>query len=463
MRRAARVRVRGRRTRATLAVAFVTATSAAVAGCAGAVAPPERGSTIAWGDYRPDRRDYAAFRAAYPETLEPNYLPFMVHRVPLGGPERDVMIFCHWAPERMPLAIYVEPPVIPDALQDEFHPKSPERYVRAVRAALETWERNLEGLVRFRWVPSPKAADVHVELRGEVGPEPESEVRVLGATPLGGACRVERGDGSPLAEWDPDAERLVAEFEVPRFRVFIADDTGLLEPDQVERLALHEVGHMLGMSRHSPIPGDLMYEVARDRPLGEALSNEDVNSFVSLYRMPSGTVFVSVAQSGSAERTPAPTGPAAARPVLSVAPHVDVRLGYEVRLPVGWTRIETAHGVIAVNGVAWDYDASYQVILRRYPTIESYLGRWAGAHLGAGELVEEDASLHEGRRTLRWVVRDRLSGLTEHLVFTETGDGRLALVIADCVNETYDAYRPWFEAVSGTLEFRDANPPRAGE
>jgi predicted Zn-dependent protease len=387
----------------------------------------------------------------------------MVHRVPLGGPQHDVMIFCRWSADRMPLAVHVEPPVIPEALQDEFHPKPPEHYVTAVRAALETWERNLEGLVRFRYVDSPEAADVHVELRGEVGPAPESDRRVLGATPLGGACRVQRGEGASRVAWDPDAERLVADFEVPRFRVFVADETGLLEPDQVERLALHEVGHVLGMSHHSPIPGDLMYAVARDRPLGDALSNEDVNSFVSLYRLPSGTVFVAVAQAGSAERTPAPAGPAGEVAVLSVAPHVDARLGYEVRLPASWTRIETAHGVIAVNGVAWDYDASFQVILRRYPSVESYLARWAGAHLGRGVLVDEQAGLEEGgRRVLRWVVRDRLPGVTEHLVFVEIGDGRLAVVIADCASETYDAYRPWFEAAAGTLRFWSAAGPAVG-
>ncbi|HKJ24155.1 MAG TPA: matrixin family metalloprotease [Myxococcota bacterium] len=435
------------------ALALGAALGALATPASAAAAVPDRRATIAWGDYQPDRRDYAAFRAAYPRTLEPNYLPFMVHRVPLGGPERDVMVFCHWAPDRFPLAVHIEPPVIPESLRNEFHPKPPEHYVTAVRAALETWERNLEGLVRFRYVATREEADVHVELRGEVGPEPESDVRVLGATPLGGACRVSRGDGSALAEWDPDAERLVAEFEVPRFRVFVADETGLLEPDQVERLALHEIGHLLGMSHHSPIPGDLMYEVARDRPLGDVLSIEDVNSFVSLYRMPSGTVFVTAAQAGSAERTPAPTGPAGDAPVLSVAPHVDARLGYQVRLPVSWTRIETAHGVIAVNGVTWDYDASFQVIVRRYPTIESYLERWAGAHLAGGRLVEEEAWVDGGRRRLRWVVRDRLPGVTEHLTFLETGDGRLAVVIADCASESYAAYRPWFEATVGTLEF----------
>jgi len=427
---------------------------AACTGCLGS--PVDRRSTTAWGDYHPDRRDYAAFRAAYPGTLEPNYLPFMVHRVPLGGADPGVMVFCRWAPERFPLAIYIETPEIPVELQDEFHPKPPAHYVTAVRSALETWERNLEGLVRFRYVDSAREADVHVELLGEVGPAPESDVRVLGATPLGGACRVRRGDGSSLSSFDPDAERLLADFEVSSFRVFVADDTGLLEPDQVERLALHEVGHVLGMSRHSPIPGDLMFEVARDRPLGEALSNEDVNSFLSLYRMPRGTIFVSLAQTGSAERTPAPSGPAGAKPMLSPAPHVDARLGFEILLPTHWTRIETSHGVIAVNGLAWDYDASFQVIVRRYPTIESYLQRYAGAYLARGELVEQEERELDGRKSLRWVVRDRLPGVTEQLDFQETGDGRLAVVIADCASDVYEAYRPWFDASAATLDFRAA-------
>ena len=441
--------------RRLLAVSLLGATS-----CAGSGAGWK--SAIAWGDYRPDRRDYAAFRAAHPEVLDPNYLPFMVHRVPLAGPGGDALIFCRWARERFPLAVYIEPPQIPAALQDEFHPKPPEHYVTAVRAALETWERNLEGLVRFRYVDRARDADVHVDLVGEVGPAPESDVRVLGATPLGGACRIQRGDGSSLAAFDPDADRLVAKFDVSRFRVFVADETGLLEPDQVERLALHEIGHLLGMSQHSPIPGDLMFAVARDRPIGEVLSNEDVNSFVSLYRMPNGTIFLRTAQAGSAERTPAPVGPAGRVPVLAVAPHVDARFGYEIRLPAGWTRIETSHGVIAVNGVAWDYDASFQVIVRRYPTAESYLQRYAGAFLGDGQLLEQGSFRVGGRRGMRWIVRNRIPGVTEHLSFLETGDGRLVIVIADSANDTHEAYRPWFEAAVASLEFWGDVPPSPG-
>jgi len=424
-------------------IARAVAAGLLLAGCATS-GPPVREASITWGDYRPDRRDYAAFREAWPWILEPNYLPFMVHRVPLADAAGDAMIFCRWSEDRFPLDVHVAPPEIPASLQDEFHPRPPEHYVTAVRAALETWERNLEGLVRFRYVDRPADADVRVALVGEVGPEPEAQVRVLGATPLGGACRVHG--------WDPDAERMQAGFEVSEFRVFVADESGLLAPDQVERLALHEIGHVLGMSRHSPIPGDLMYAVARDRPLGDVLSNEDVNSFVSLYRLPNGTVFVRTGQAGSAERTRAPAGPPSGAPSLAVAPHVDARFGYELRLPRGWTRIETARGVIAVNGVAWDYDASFQVIVRRYPTIDSYLARHLGAYLGGGRVVEETPLRIHGHPALRLVVRDRIPDLTEHLLFLETGDGRLLIVIADAPSHLYDDYRPWFEAAIGSVE-----------
>lgn len=426
-------------------LAVATLCAAGLVGCGGWPGSPlTRSASIDWGDYRPDRRDYAAFREAWPKILEPNYLPFMVHRVPLAEAGGDVMVFCRWSQDRFPLAVHIRPPEIPDSLQDEFHPKPPEHYVTAVRVALETWERNLEGLVRFRYVDEPDEADLEVVLIGERGPAPESDVRVLGATRLGGACRVRA--------WDPDAERMQAELDVPEFRVFVADGTGLLEPDQVERLALHEIGHVLGMAGHSPIPGDLMFPVARDRTLGDVLSNEDVNSFVSLYRLPNGAVFVRTAQAGSAERTPPPAGPAGDEPTLSVAPHVDARFGYELRLPAAWTRIETSHGVIAVNGVAWDYDASFQVILRRYPTIESYLARYGSAYLGRGNLISEEAFELRGQRGRKFVVRDRVPGVTEHLVFVETADGRLLVVIADCPSAVYERYLPWFDASVASFE-----------
>ena len=61
------------------------------------------------------------------------------------------------------------------------------------------------------------------------------------------------------------------------------------------------------------------------------------------------------------------------------------------------------------------------------------------------------------------MVRDRLPGVTEHLIFLESGDGRLAVVIADCASENYAAYRPWFEAAADTLEFwSEGSAPGSG-
>ena len=76
------------------------ACAALVFGCAAggeATAPPA---------YHPTRWDYASFRAAHPELLDPNYLPFMTHRV-AGGSEGDLLVFCRWDDAAMPLAVHV--------------------------------------------------------------------------------------------------------------------------------------------------------------------------------------------------------------------------------------------------------------------------------------------------------------------------------------------------------------------
>ena len=114
-------------------------------------------------------------------------------------------------------------------------------------------------------------------------------------------------------------------FEVPAVRIYIADRFGLLVADQVQWIALHEIGHALGMRQHSPIPADLMYEVVRDRILVRGPSMEDANSFVSLYRLPNGTVFGHIPSGEPAALHPMeqPTGP----PRLAMAPYVDPRLG----------------------------------------------------------------------------------------------------------------------------------------
>jgi len=404
------------------------------------------------GPYVPTRQDYAAFAAAWPELLEPNYLPFVLHRTESGSPEGDLLFFCRWPDEAMPLAVHIVRPEIPDALQDEFSPREPSDYPAAVKKALSTWEGHLEGLVSFRVVEDPSEARLTVRLLGERAPEPEPDLRVLGSTRLEGACRVKGRD--------PDAERLEVAFEVEELRLFLADEFGLLSPGQVEWTALHEIGHALGMRGHSPIPADLMFEVARDRvSVNEGLSPEDVNSFVSLYRIPNGTLFGRAAEG---ERQLSSPGPGPAK--LAIAPHVDTRLGFEYRPPAGWMRVPTAQGMAAVDGTTWDYTASLQVVVQRYPTVQAYLDRFGAYYAQRGQLTEPSEIEVAGRRALQ-VEIDRFDApRVEQITLVEVGDGRLLIVIGDCPRDAIDAYRPWFQAAVASMkltELPDEAWPRA--
>jgi hypothetical protein len=353
----------------------------------------------------------------------------------------------------MPIAVAVAGQPIPDALQDEFAPHRIDEYEQAVGEALRTWERALDGLVRFRRVPPGRSARLTLELRAEAAPLPDPERRVLGTTSLADACRV-RGR-------DPDAERLLVDFEVPSLRLYLADEFGLLSPDQVEWIALHEIGHALGMRSHSPIPADLMYEVARDRiTVHEGLSTEDVNSFVSLYQLPNGTIFGRVPDTPP-EPEPAPDpGP----PQLSIGPYVNPRLGFELRPPDGWTRVETERGMVAIDGATWDYSASFQIVVHRYPTIEAFLQRYAPFYEHRGRYGRPEAVEVDGRRGLRVEIAVAETGWVEEMTLVEVGDGRLFAIIGECPRESIEAYRPWFRAATASLEITELAeegwPPR---
>ncbi len=394
--------------------------------------------------YQPDRRDDAAFRAAHPEVLEPNYLAFMTHRTEGSDGLGDVVFLCRWSEADMPLPVYVAPPRIPDALQDEFEPEDPEVYVEAVVRALATWERELEGLVRFRRVSDRRDAKLELHLLGEEAPAPHPDLQVLGKTPIARACRV-RGEA-------PAAGRLDVAFQVPEVDLFLADYFGLLAPDQVEWIALHEIGHALGMRSHSPIPADVMYEVVRDRVSVSELSIEDVNSFVSLYRLPNGTHYARIPPGGALE--PPPPGPPSGPPELAIAPYVDARLGYELRPPAGWMQVPTAQGVVAVDGVTWDYTASFQIVVHRYPTLEAYMDRYGAHYLKRGRLLQQRFLTLNGRRAFEIETADPEARSVERTTFIEAGDGRIFAVIAESPADVADAYRPWFDAALDSLEIR---------
>jgi hypothetical protein len=422
----------------------VVVCAAAFAGCA-----TDPGAAPA--AYQPDRRDYATFSAAFPDLLEPNYLPFMVHRVPGDGPDGDALVFCRWSASDMPLSVYIGSPEIPAKLQDEFEPKQPSAYVAAVEAALAMWQRDLEGLVAFRRVASPAEARLVLKLVAARADTPDPSLQVLGSAAVAGSCDA-RGRVS-------GAQQLDVRFSVPEAKLYLADEHGLLEAEQVQWIALHEVGHALGMRRHSPIPADLMYEVVRDRVLVNGLSTQDVNSFVSLYEIPNGSVFSHLPADRTPERTPGP--PPSGEATLAMAPFVDPKHGFEVHPPEGWTRLDSAKGMVAVDGVTWDYSASFQVIVERYPTIEAYMDRFGAYYLEKGRVLGWEFTEMDGRRALEVSVVDHQTLRVEQYIFLEAGDGRLFVIVMDCDAENAAAYWPWFHAAVGSLEIWDEPTTRS--
>ena len=177
-----------------------------------------------------------------------------------------------------------------------------------------------------------------------------------------------------------------------------------------------------------------------------------MNSFVSLYRLPNGTVYARIPPRGAAARPPAepPQGP----PQLAIAPYVDARLGFELRPPAGWLRVPTARGVVVVDGVTWDYTASFQIVVHRYTTLEAYMERYGAHYLARGKVLEQRFLTLGGRRAFEIRIEDPEGRFIEQMTFIETGDGRVFAVIADSPVELAEAYRPWFAAALAALEIR---------
>jgi hypothetical protein len=393
--------------------------------------------------YAPERDDYFAFRGRHADLAEPNYLPFMLHRVRDRRAGADVLLLCRWSDADLPLRVFIAPPDIPDDLQDEFHPTDPLAFVQAVSDAFAMWEHELEGAVRFTAVANEREARLVVRIHGEPAPLPSEEVQVLGTTPdILTACEVEAGDLSR----DP----LPVRFRVRNLDLYVADEAGLLMPEQLGRVALHEIGHALGMRGHSRVPVDLMYRVASDRLGADVLSPADVHSFLALYTLPNGTVYARLPDD-RVQAHPEPRPPSK-RPSLEGAPHVDARNGFELRTPDGWLRMATDEGMFVANGPEWDRDASLEIRVWRYPTIDQLLARY-GRVFFIGTHYQESADLAVAGRPA-WTVRvyDAAGAREQEFTFIELETGRVMMLLSDCPAEYADEWRPWFRDVLATLE-----------
>jgi hypothetical protein len=212
------------------------------------------------------------------------------------------------------------------------------------------------------------------------------------------------------------------------------------------------------MKGHSPIPADLMYEVARDRRVSR-LSTEDINSVRAIYAIPNGTVYARVPRGPAAGR-PAPHAPDGA-PQLSQSPYVDEGLGFALYVPVGWRLVPARRGVVAIDGLAWDYEGSFQVIVHGYPTIASYVKRHGSGHVRDGQVLSQGQTEIGGYPAFQMTVAQRGGALIEDHVFIETGDGRVIVVIEEAPADLRASFTPWFDAMQASLQVLPASVPGA--
>lgn len=384
--------------------------------------------------YRPNRLDYWSFRARVGSLPEPNYLPWVMHLEPLPD-GAQALVACRWPDAAFPLRYFVAPPEIPEALEGEGSAPSPADYVSAVDEAFAAWQKAIGRPVSFTRVARPEDASVEIRLLAQVNLVEEGAV--LGVVRGESArCRVTAPGPTP--------DRVEISFAPSEATLYVADSVGLLTKRQVRAVALHEIGHLLGVSgQHSPLAGDVMYPVAGDRRI-EALSEHDRGSLRALYAVPPGSVFARVGEQREEPLSDVRRGP----PKLA-AETSDPRNGFRVRFPMDWQVIRAPSGLIAVDGVSWDYDASIQVVAAR-GTPGAHLSLLSGQGRARGDDVLSETFELDGEPISRLVTRG--SDRAEQTDVIAWREGWVLIVIADSRARDFNLYQPWFQAVLLSLE-----------
>jgi len=395
-------------------------------------------------DYRHNRFDYWSFRARVGNLPEPNYLPWAMHAetLPDGA---EALVACRWPDDAFPLRYFVQAPEIPEALAGEWTRRTPADYVTAVEEAFAAWQKLVGRPVRFKRVERPEDAQVEIRLAAQI--QAAEEGVVLGVVrDEQGRCRV-TGAG-------PTPDRVEIAFAPREATLYIADPEGLLTPRQVRAVALHEIGHLLGVSgQHSPLAGDVMYPVAGDRRI-EALSEHDGGSLRALYALEPGSVYARLADRHAVPLSEVRRGPPKLAPETR-----DERNGFRVRFPKDWQVIRTPSGWIAVDGVSWDYDASIQVVAAR-GTQGGHLSLLAGQGIARGDDVRSEVFELDGEPVARIVTTG--SERAEETDVIGWREGWVLVVIADARAQDFNFYQPWFQRVMLSIEPLEPPPSQDG-
>ncbi|MBX9692983.1 MAG: matrixin family metalloprotease [Cyanobacteria bacterium] len=164
-----------------------------------------------------------------------------------------------WDPSRMPLKVFINSGRGVAGYQQTYRARFME--------SLQEWTQVSGGRITFTMVSNPRAADITCTWTERLRQSNHS--METGNTQT--LTRRSRYDGGGTIE---------------RADISIAtlSNTQSFPDEQMKRVALHEIGHAIGLQGHSPDPRDIMYFATS--PLQTDLTSRDINTFGRIYNSP---------------------------------------------------------------------------------------------------------------------------------------------------------------------------------
>jgi predicted Zn-dependent protease len=183
-----------------------------------------------------------------------NYLRWVAVRMPVGGES----LLLRWPDGSMPLKVHLPRP--PDGLFED-----PEAIHDSVRDGILDWTDVAgPGIPRFVFVDDKGAADIPIVWAAQ--PDGAWYIAFCAYEPNLTGRRLDVSHILVTARWQ---------------------DGRVADVHDVHRVLLHEMGHALGLTGHSPLDTDIMGGPPREGV--DSLSQRDRNTLKALYARPIGT------------------------------------------------------------------------------------------------------------------------------------------------------------------------------